>query len=155
MNKDKAFQAAQRSHDQHTLFLPMLQTGSLVILQDPHTGLWNQEGVVTKVRGDKLSYTVQVGNRLFVRSRKMPKHPNGQKATAKNDSTPQSNTTATAANTCNRNLLHSLHSKQATRGRQTRRHKAPRGQQTTRGRQPRGQQTTKGQQPRELQATRG
>ena len=49
VNKDKAFQAAQRSHDQHTSFLSMLQTGSLVILQDPHTGLWNQEGVVTKV----------------------------------------------------------------------------------------------------------
>ena len=64
VNKDKAF---QRSHDQHTSFLPMLQPGSPVILQDPHTGLWNQEGVVTKVREDKLSYTVQVGNRLFVR----------------------------------------------------------------------------------------
>ena len=65
-NKDKAFQAAQRSHNQHTSFLPMLQTGSLVILQDPHTGLWNQERVVTKVRKDKLSYTEQVGNRLLL-----------------------------------------------------------------------------------------
>ena len=91
---------------------------------------------------------------MFVRSRKMLKLSNGQKATAKNDSTPQSNTTATAANTCDKVLPHSLPSKQATRGQQTRRHKAPRGQQTTRGRQPRGQQTTRGQQPRELQAIR-
>ena len=51
VSKDKAFEAAQRAHDQHTSFLPMLQPGSLVSLQDPHTGLWNQEGVVTKVRG--------------------------------------------------------------------------------------------------------
>ena len=51
----------------------MLQTGSQVTLQDPQTGLWNQEGIVTKVREDKLSYVVQVGNRLFVRSRKMVK----------------------------------------------------------------------------------
>ena len=54
--KDKAFQAAERCQDQHTSFLPMLQTESQVTLQDPHTGLWNQEGVVTKVREDNLSY---------------------------------------------------------------------------------------------------
>ena len=150
VNKEKAFQAAQRSHDQHTSFLPMFQPGSPVILQDPHTGLWNQEGVVTKVREDKLSYTVQVGNRLFVRSRKMLKLLNGQKATTKNDSTHQSNNTATAANTCDKILPHFSPSKQATRGQQNRRHKAPRGQQ----RSPRGQQRTRGRRPQRQQATK-
>ena len=74
--KDKAFRAAEKCHDQHTSFLPVLQTGSQVTLQNPHTGLWDQEGIVTQVREDKLSYIVQVGKRLFVQSRKMLKLAN-------------------------------------------------------------------------------
>ena len=68
--KDKAFRAAEKCHNQHTSFLPVLQTGSQVTLQDPHTGLWNQEGIISKVREHNLFYIVQVGNILFVRSRK-------------------------------------------------------------------------------------
>ena len=99
--KDKAFKAAERCHDQHTSFLPVLQTGSQVTLHDPHTGLWNQEGIVTEVREDKLSYIVQVGNRLFVRSRKMLKLANSEPVniTQENDRILQSLPTATAANT--------------------------------------------------------
>ena len=153
VSKDKAFDAAQKAHDQHASFLPMLQPGSLVSLQDPQTGLWNQEGVVTKVRGDKLSYSVQVGNRLFVRSRKMLKLI--KKATTKTDSHSQSINRATAANTCKRSLPHSFHSKQATRG-NSRRQQKSRGQsrsQRTRG-QSREQPRTRGQQPRGQQVTK-
>ena len=81
--KDKAFRAAGRFHEEHTSFLPPLKVGDLVTLQDPQTQLWEQEGVVNEITEDKLSYIVQVNNSLFVRSRKMLKlkdkeHNNGR-----------------------------------------------------------------------------
>ena len=47
--KDKAFRAAEKCRSQHTSFLPLLQTRSQVRIQDPHTRLWDQEGIVTQV----------------------------------------------------------------------------------------------------------
>ena len=75
-HKDKAFRAAEKCHNQHTSFLPVLRAGDCVPLQDPHTMLWEQERTVKEMREDKLSYIVQVGNRLFVHSRKMLKLKN-------------------------------------------------------------------------------
>ena len=124
----------------------MLQPGSLVSLQDPHTGLWNKEGVVTEVRRDKLSYSVQVGNRLFVRSRKMLKLK--KQAATNLASSIQSPIRHTQVNTCTSSLPHSSHSKQATRGRPRRqRH---RRQQLTR-RSSNSKKAPRGQ-PRELPA---
>ena len=71
--KDKAFREAGKFHDAHTSFLLPLKVGDLVTLQDLQTKLWEEVGVVTEIREDKLSYIVQVNNRLFVRSRKMLK----------------------------------------------------------------------------------
>ena len=104
-NKDKSFRAAEKCHDQHTSFLPVLRAGDRVTLQDPHTMLWDQEqeGTVTEMREDKLSYIVQVGNRLFVRSRKMLKLNNSYtdqvNIMQENPTTLQSLPQATSANT--------------------------------------------------------
>ena len=146
VSKDKAFDAAQKAHDQHASSLPMLQPGSLVSLQDPHTGLWNKEGVVTEVRGDKLSYSVQVGNRLFVRSRKMLKLK--KQATTNSASNNQSNIRTSQANTCKSSLPNSSHSKQATRGHPNKRLSSTKQQQPSSSskKAPRGQ-------PRRQQAT--
>ena len=54
-----------------------MKLGDLVTLQDPQTKLREEQGIVTEIREYKLSYFVQVGNRLlFIRSRKILKRGN-------------------------------------------------------------------------------
>ena len=69
--KDEKFVAAQECHDQHKSFLPPLQIGQGVIVQDPTTGLWADEALITSIRPDGLSYELTANGRTFLRSRKM------------------------------------------------------------------------------------
>ena len=71
--KDKTFQRAGHYFDEHKAFLPPLQIGDKVILQDPHTLLWTVQGEILETRPDQLSYKVAVGNRIQVRARRMLK----------------------------------------------------------------------------------
>ena len=54
-DKDKAFRASERFHDEPTSFLPPLKVGDPVTLQDPQTQLWEHKGVVTETTEEKLS----------------------------------------------------------------------------------------------------
>ena len=69
--KDKRFMASKECHDQHKSFLPPLEVGQGVIVQDPHSGQWADEAVITRIRPDGLSYELLSSGRSFVRSRKM------------------------------------------------------------------------------------
>ena len=74
--KDKCFNQAERYHNNHKQFLPSLSIGDKVRVQDPHSKLWDHEGLITNIRPDGLSYSVTVGNRQLIRARKMLKKMN-------------------------------------------------------------------------------
>ena len=69
--KDEKFVAAQEFHDQHKTFLPPLEVGQGVIVQDPHSGVWADEAVISSIRPDGLSYELSSHGRSLLRSRKM------------------------------------------------------------------------------------
>ena len=69
--KDESFKAKLECHDQHKKILPPLEVGQAVIVQDPHSGKWADEAIITAIRPDGLSYELSSGGRSFVCSRKM------------------------------------------------------------------------------------
>ena len=69
--KDSAFLDSSLHHDRDKKFLPPLQPGALVRLQDPKTMRWTGLGTVLSRRPDGLSYEVNSDGRTFFRSRKM------------------------------------------------------------------------------------
>ena len=48
-----------------------LQIGQGVIVQDPNSGLWADEAIITFIRPDGLSYELSSNGRTLLRSRKM------------------------------------------------------------------------------------
>ena len=54
--KDEKFAASKEFYNQHKSFLPPLEIGQGVIVQDPHTGEWADEAIITSLRPDGLSY---------------------------------------------------------------------------------------------------
>ena len=69
--KDESFNARLECHDQHKKFLPPLEVGQAVIVQDPHSGKWADEAIISSIRPDNLSYELSSNGRSFIRSRKM------------------------------------------------------------------------------------
>ena len=69
--KDRNFDAHKEFHDQHKKFLPPLAIGSAVIAQDPQSGIWADEAVISSIRPDGLSYEILSNGRALIRSRKM------------------------------------------------------------------------------------
>ena len=94
--KDDKFVAAQECHDQHKTFLPPLEIGQGVIVQDPSSGLWADEAVISSVRPDGLSYELSSNGRTLLRSRKMLRPlPNFVRFTSPLLPIPLSSTTST------------------------------------------------------------
>ena len=69
--KDEKFSASKECHDQHKSFLPPLEVGQGVIVQDPHSGKWADEAIITSIRPDGLSYELSSNGRSLLCSRKM------------------------------------------------------------------------------------
>ena len=51
----------------HWSFLPELSPGQAVLLQDPKTSAWTRKGMISNIRPDHLSYTVEVDGCSFIR----------------------------------------------------------------------------------------
>ena len=83
--------------------------GPTVSEKQAKTKQWEEQGIVAEIREDKLSYVVQLGNRLFIRSRKMLKIRNKGYYNERDDikeedsSIPQSLPRATSAHTFSHN----------------------------------------------------
>ena len=57
--RDQVHQQEKKYHDQHKSFVSKLSPGDQVLLQNPKTGLWDNQAEVISIRPDGLSYTVK------------------------------------------------------------------------------------------------
>jgi len=53
--------------------LPMLQVGTAVLMQDPHSGRWDGQGVIDSIRENGRSYVVISNGRSYIRNRRFLK----------------------------------------------------------------------------------
>ena len=71
VSKDSAHTRSKFDHDRLKLSLSPLSPGQRIHLQDSKSSAWDRQGIIVSMRRDKLSYIINVDNRLFTRPRRL------------------------------------------------------------------------------------
>ena len=72
--RDAAGATVKAEYDAHARDLPPLQVGDSVLLQDPKTKDWTEEGIILGQHAAGRSYDVKVDNSVVRRNRRFLKH---------------------------------------------------------------------------------